>query len=122
MAGPTPGWGVLVGRLMNTNGSLLKGHSLYVRNLQTNKINTITSYNSGVVVTSDDYYQENLALSDLPAGDYELSIEYEEDTWFSTQITINPGAVSYFTFRGDKGFSLDPPSPPDVEDILNPAS
>ncbi len=119
---PPQGWGILVGRLMNTNGSLLKGHSLYVRNLQTNKINTITSYTSGVVVTSDDYYQENLVLSDLPAGEYELSIEYEEETWFSTQITINPGAVSYFTFRGDKGFNLEPPSSPDAEDILNPAS
>ena len=119
---PPQGWGVLVGRLMNTNGSLLKGHSLYVRNLQTNKIHTITSYNSSVVVTSDDYYKENLVLSDLPAGEYELSIEYEEESWFSTQITINPGAVSYFTFHGDKGFSLDPPPSPDPQDILAPAS
>ena len=119
---PPQGWGVLVGRLMNTNGSLLKGHSLYVRSLQTNERRTIHSYSSSVKVTSDDYYQENLVLSDLPAGEYELSIEYEEETWFSTQITINPGAVSYFSFRGDKGFNLAPPSAPDAEDILNPAS
>ncbi|MDX9866076.1 MAG: M23 family metallopeptidase [Anaerolineaceae bacterium] len=118
---PPQGWGVLAGRLMNTNGSLLKGHSLYVRSLQTNERRTIHSYSSTTKVTGDDYYQENLALSDLPAGDYELSIEYEEGTWFSTQITIQPGAVSYFSFRGDKGFSLNPPASPDAEDLLNPA-
>lgn len=119
---PPQGWGVLTGRLMNTNGSLLKGHSLYVRNLQNNERYTIHSYNSSVKVTGDDYYQENLTLSDLPAGNYELSIEYEEDAWFSTQISINPGAISYFSFHGDKGFSLDPPSSPDSDELFSPSS
>jgi len=116
---PPQGWGVLAGRLMNTNGSLLKGHSLYVRNRETDTVHTIHSYNSNVKVSSDDYYNENLVLSDLPAGEYLISIEYEKDTWFSTQISIRPGAVSYFSFRGDKGFSLDPPASPEIDDILD---
>ena len=97
---------------MNTNGSILTGQSLYIRNLETNQRWKAHTYTDTQRVTSDDYYQENLVLSDLPAGNYELSLEYEQQTWFTTQVTINPGAVTYFTFRGERGFGLDlPPTP-----------
>ena len=104
---PPQGWGVLTGRIMNTNGSLLTGQSLYIRNLETNQRWKAHTYTDTQRVTSDDYYQENLVLSDLPAGNYELSLEFEQQTWFTTQVTIHPGAITYFTFRGRRGFGLD---------------
>lgn len=109
---PPEGWGVLAGRMMNTNGSLLIGQSLYIRNLATNERWKIHSYTDTLKVTSDEYYRENVVLSDLPAGEYEISLEFEEETWYTSQVSINPGAITYFTFRGDKGFhNTLPPTP-----------
>ncbi|MDZ4159968.1 MAG: peptidoglycan DD-metalloendopeptidase family protein, partial [Anaerolineaceae bacterium] len=104
---PPQGWGVLVGRLMNSNGSLLTNHTMYVRSLETKQRWQIISYGSQTV-NSDDYYRENLALSDLPSGEYQITLEYLEDE-FSTEISIHPGAISYFTFRGKQGFDHSPP-------------
>ena len=118
---PPQGWGVLAGRIMNTNGSLLTGQSLYIRNLETNQRWKAHTYTDTQRVTSDDYYQENLVLSDLPAGNYELSLEYEQQTWFTTQVTINPGAITYFTFRGERGFGLDLPPTPVPKDLIGPS-
>lgn len=117
---PPQGWGVLTGRIMNTNGSLLTGQSLYIRNLETNQRWKAHTYTDTQRVTSDDYYQENLVLSDLPAGNYELSLEFEQQTWFTTQVTIHPGAITYFTFRGRRGFGLDLPPTPAPKDLFDP--
>jgi hypothetical protein len=70
------------------------------------------------VVNSDTFYQENLVLSDLPAGWYELQIENEGED-FRQEIQIFPGQISYFTFQGLKGFELDLPESPGIE-VLTP--
>jgi murein DD-endopeptidase MepM/ murein hydrolase activator NlpD len=72
---PPHGWGVLVGRMMNTNGSLLMRQTLNVQSKATGQKWTVISYGL-VTVNSDDYYQENLVLSDLPAGDYSIQTEF----------------------------------------------
>jgi murein DD-endopeptidase MepM/ murein hydrolase activator NlpD len=110
---PPEGWGVLVGRLMNTNGSLLTGQALNVRSLDTDQRWTVFAY-GGQTIHPDDYYQENVVLSDLPAGTYELTVDYQEKPMV-TEVTITPGAVTYFTFRGKYGFKVEkPPVKPPV--------
>ncbi len=109
---PPQNCGVLVGRLMNTNGSLLTHQSVVITSLETRQKWTVNSYGKDTVI-SDDYYRENLVIGDLPAGDYQVSLRYrEEDDPLLTEVTIRPGAVTYFTFRGQSGFSTSlPPTP-----------
>lgn len=112
---PPQGWGVLVGRLLNTNGSLLGQHNVQVQNFESRQRWVVRSYGNQAV-NGDPYYQENLVLSDLPAGDYEISIEYLDRT-HKQRITIFPGAISYFTFQGDRGYDLSLPPEPGIRQI-----
>ena len=117
---PPEGMGILVGTLRNTNGSYLTSQGVNVINRQTGQRWTIFSY-GGTTVRSDDYYNENMVLSDLPAGEYEVIIDYLENTYRLT-ILIHPGAITYFSFRGAGGFNTDPPPTPEPEEWLNPTA
>jgi murein DD-endopeptidase MepM/ murein hydrolase activator NlpD len=110
---PPQGSGVLVGRLLNTNGSILTRQPVYITSLDTNQRWEVISYGQ-VGVISDEYYQENLAIGDLPAGDYLISILYLENR-YTTSVTIYPGAVSRFAFRGERGFQPQPNNPTNAE-------
>jgi murein DD-endopeptidase MepM/ murein hydrolase activator NlpD len=113
---PPQGWGVLVGLLRNTNGSFLTGQDVQVKWKENGQTWHVISY-GGQVVKSDDYYHENLVLSDLPAGDYQITIDYLEET-YSVDLKIHPGAVTYFTFHGANGYNLNPPPLPAVSNWL----
>jgi len=106
---PPQGWGVLVGRLNNTNHSLLTGQEVNVTSKTTGRKWTVVSY-ANTTINSDDYYQENMVLSDLPAGDYEISIDYLDHSYLA-DVTIHPGAVTFFTYRGKNGYGFQLPSP-----------
>lgn len=113
---PPQGWGVLVGRVLNTNGSILERKDLQVFSIETGqKWNSITY--GGAPANSDEYYRENMVLSDLPAGFYLVSIEYLDEKYEGT-VYIPPGGIGYFTFRGAYGFDFSPPSLPGPEDWL----
>ena len=113
---PPQGWGVLAGRVMDRKGKLLNHYPLFLASYQSGRTHTVHTYGAGVV-NGDDYYQENLGMGDLPAGWYEISIQYE-DKIYRAQIEIFPGQIAYFTFRGEKGFSRSLPPDPDIESIL----
>lgn len=107
---PPQGWGVLAGRIMNNRGVLLESHLVTVRSLENGQIWRANSYGRGPVV-SDPYYWENVVISDLPAGRYEIEINF----WgkdLTQEIEVRPGLVSYFTLRGLNGYSLDSPPAP----------
>jgi murein DD-endopeptidase MepM/ murein hydrolase activator NlpD len=114
---PPQGWGVLVGQVMNTNGSLLYQQDVVIRNKETRQKWTVRSYGNQAV-NSDPYYDENVVLSDLPAGQYEIIIDYEEERYIK-DIEIHPGAVSYFTFRGKLWFTTGYPPDPNLKDIVD---
>lgn len=104
---PPQGWGVLVGRIMNTSGSFYTSQEITVMQADRKKTWLVRTYGEKFV-HSDPYYGENLVLSDLPAGNYIVEIEYEK-TKYHYNITINPGAVTYFRFKGTDGFYRDLP-------------
>jgi murein DD-endopeptidase MepM/ murein hydrolase activator NlpD len=110
---PPQGWGVLVGQVRNTNGSFLTAKQIKVKSLDNDQTWEAITYGASTV-NQDFYYKENVVLNDLPAGDYEVSINY----WYriySCQLIIHPGAVTYFTYQGINGFGFDLPEPPDTE-------
>lgn len=107
---PPQGWGVLAGSVMNTGGRKLKGQMVIVQPINEERFWRAKSYHGGFS-NSDPYYQENLVISDLPAGKYEISINYLSRI-YTREIEIYPGLVSYFTFRGRSGYTSEAPPLP----------
>lgn len=100
---PPQGWGVLAGRLTDFKNETLNGLEVTVTSYQTGRVFRVKSYGQGSV-NSDEYYNENLVLGDLPAGWYTIFIEYNKEK-YDAEIEILPGRVAYFTFKEGKGFT-----------------
>lgn len=111
---PPQGWGVLVGRVTEEKGRLLNYYPLEVRPEPSGvPLRKALTYAQGAV-NSDPYYNENLVLSDLPAGIYKLTINYKEKD-IQTWVEIFPGQVTYFTFTDKEGFQVVPPPEPKLD-------
>jgi len=102
-----------VGRVMDMKGELLQQVEVTVHSDELRRTFVVRTYGKGGAINSDPYYNENLVLGDLPAGIYKVTLRYadeprERQTW----VEIHPGQISYFTFKGENGFSSDlPPAP-----------
>jgi murein DD-endopeptidase MepM/ murein hydrolase activator NlpD len=115
---PPEGWGVLVGRIADARNSPLKLVDVQVQNTASGISRLVRTYGGGAV-NSDPYYQENMVLSDLPAGLYKVTFRWdnsEQQEW----MRILPGQVTYFIYRGKEGFKLGPPPTPQVEGVPTP--
>jgi murein DD-endopeptidase MepM/ murein hydrolase activator NlpD len=111
---PPQGWGVLVGRLTDDKDNLLYEFPVDVRPMPSEvPLRKVITYAEGPV-NADEYYQENLVLSDLPAGLYKVAFEYE-DKRFQFWLDIYPGQVTYFTFNIEDGFQVLPPPVPTLD-------
>jgi hypothetical protein len=107
---PPQGWGIAVARIMDTVGTLYADERVLFISQDTGQAWRVHPY-AGGEAHSDPYYRENLVISDLPSGMYEVRIDYGTET-FNTFIEIYPGRVTYFTFQGRNGFDLAlPPEP-----------
>ncbi len=113
---PPQGWGVLAGRIMAANRSPLRQATLTLTS-EDGQVWRIRTYGVGVI-HSDPYYNENMVLSDLPAGIYTLRYQYKYRV-YETPVTIFPGRVTYITFLGYHGFQTLPPPTPAL-DVLTP--
>lgn len=101
---PPQGWGVLAGRVMESNRDLAHSLPVLIRSLDTNREWTVNTYGPDAV-NSDDYYAENMVISDLPAGHYEIRISNSSKPENKIQVEIHPGRVSYFVYRMTYGFT-----------------
>jgi len=111
---PPQGWGVLVGRITDEKGKLLNQYEVEVRPLPSEvPLRRVITYAQGAA-NADSYYQENLVLSDLPAGIYKLLINYK-DKDIQLFVEIFPGQVTYFTFTDERGFEVLPPPVPTLD-------
>lgn len=116
---PPQGWGVLVARLMREDTTPLYQKAVYVRSKADNRTWEVHTYGPNNT-HYDDYYRENLVLSDLPAGDYEVSFEYKEAIK-KFSLSIRPGGITYFVYREGRGFSTAlPGSTADSEWLITP--
>ncbi len=103
---PPQGWGVLAGRVVASSGELLLGQLVIVS--AQNGQNWFARSYGPEPVNSDPYYRENLVIGDLPAGTYTIRIAYGGVS-YASDVTIDPGLVSYFEFRGWHGIDIVPP-------------
>lgn len=116
---PPQGWGVLVGQVKTIDNYYIHLKEVYIRNKDTNQSWMVLTYATNSI-NRDEYYKENLALSDLPAGKYAISFTIDGIT-YKSDITIYPGAISFFSFREKIGFSFETPSiqkPEDWENVV----
>lgn len=111
---PPQGWGVLVGRLTDEDGDLLTQFPVEVRPMPSEvPLRKVLTYAEGAV-NSDPYYHENLVLSDLPAGLYKVTLEYQEKD-LQYWVDIYPGQVTYFTFTDENGLKVVSPPVPTLD-------
>jgi murein DD-endopeptidase MepM/ murein hydrolase activator NlpD len=110
---PPEGWGVLVGRITDTNNATLQQLDVYVKNTISGETRMVKTYGPGPV-NHDPVYDENMAIGDLPAGLYKITFNYkgkDQQDW----MYIYGGQVTYFTFRGTLGFTVAPPPTPGLD-------
>lgn len=99
---PPQGWGVLVARITDKRDKPLTHVNILVHSLENDREWQVRTYGPQVV-NSDDYYNENLVLSDLPAGKYRIYYHYADRDFYG-KFEIMPGQVTMVTFTGEKGF------------------
>jgi murein DD-endopeptidase MepM/ murein hydrolase activator NlpD len=111
---PPQGWGILVGRLTDEDGDLLYQFRVDVRPMPSEvPLRSVKTYAEGAV-NPDPYYNENVVLSDLPAGLYKVSFDYQ-DKIHQYWVDIYPGQVTYFTFTHADGLQVKPPPIPTLD-------
>lgn len=108
---PPEGYGVLVGRVTNSKGVLLLNRALEITSLESGQRWDVNTYATQYKLIPDSYYNENLVLSNLPAGRYEIAIPFLA-VWRRVEVEIKSGAITYFTFTGLDEFSFNLPQEP----------
>jgi murein DD-endopeptidase MepM/ murein hydrolase activator NlpD len=104
------GWGVLAGRVTDVYGRLLREQVVKVRNLDSGQEWEVWTYALGAI-NSDETFRENFVLGDLPAGPYEVRIDYFGRP-MTASLLVHPGQTNFITFRGWNGFSIEPTPTP----------
>jgi murein DD-endopeptidase MepM/ murein hydrolase activator NlpD len=116
---PPQGWGVLVGRVMDTKGKTLQQLEIFVKSENRRESRIVKTYGGGGAINHDPYYDENVVLGDLPAGIYRLTLRFDDkdrQTW----VEIYPGQVTFFTFEGENGFDTTRPPAPTLDFLPSP--
>ena len=107
---PYAGWGVLVGRLEDSRGRPIPSSFVDVYNSRGRKIETLYTYGPRVAFP-DETWQENFAMSDLPAGVYtlrtEVFLDEEETEELVGQVTILAGQSNYVVLRSQSGVATE---------------
>jgi murein DD-endopeptidase MepM/ murein hydrolase activator NlpD len=116
---PPEGWAVLAGIVFDTYGSRLPEQLIQIRSIETDKTWNVWTYNKETV-HPDDLYGENFVISDLPAGPYEITIDFIGRS-FIANMYLYPGQTNFLIFRGRDGYTIEPSSstydlskPPDL--------
>lgn len=107
---PPEGWGVLAGLVMDSYGRPLAEQLVQIRSLETDKRWEVWAYALDTV-HPDESYGENFVISDLPAGPYEVRIDYAGHP-YTAQLLLIPGRTNFLTFRGRSGFQLEATAEP----------
>ncbi len=117
---PPIGWGIIAGRMMDSYNQLIYDQQLIITDPQAKQNWFAWSYGK-TAVNSDPFYQENLVIGDIPAGEYVLRTAFGGMN-FTAPIKVHAGGVNYFYFRGYSGFSIEPPTAPGSDFTPAPVS
>jgi murein DD-endopeptidase MepM/ murein hydrolase activator NlpD len=119
---PPQGWGILVGQILTYEGRLHEQQVVYLHRTEKalsggdpdDRLWIAKSYQNEAI-NSDPYYNENLIISNIPAGTYFLTIPVTNIGYsYQTVVEIKPGQVTFVKFNVWKGFSNETPTPPEI--------
>ncbi|MCX6054909.1 MAG: M23 family metallopeptidase [Chloroflexi bacterium] len=113
---PALGDGIIAGRIENDYGTLIPAKEFWLSTLDKSQKWKLMTYSSKTKQV-DDYYQENFAIGDIPAGKYDISINYFGKVYHG-EVTITPGAVNYIQFNGRHGFAQELPASSSGEEFF----
>jgi len=124
---PPLGWGVLVGQINNYYGQPFEQQIVYLVPAEDNPVvgpindeGWIGASYRNDAINTDSYYHENFTLANLPAGKYYLYLAVSSiGRYYSTEIEIKPGQVTFFKFYLWRGFFDE--LPPTPEYIFSPS-
>lgn len=91
---PYVGSGVIAGKIAFPGGSPVNDATIVLIDRSNGRIIQRTTSYAGFGVLSDDYWQENFVLSDIPAGPYLVTSRYDNITW-SGEVEVVPGTVNW---------------------------
>jgi murein DD-endopeptidase MepM/ murein hydrolase activator NlpD len=115
---PPEGWAVLAGQVRDTVGNQLPEKLITIRSIETDNTWEVWTY-TNVTIHPDPTYNENFVISDLPAGPYEITIDFIGRS-FIAQMYLYPGQTNFLIFTGRNGFIVHP-TPPPVDFTSSPA-
>lgn len=101
---PYEGWGTLAGRFMDERGELIHGALVRVIPVKIDSNVEVSdrlqrTYAPGDI-NSDEAWQENFVVADLPAGDYTVVLSTAGET-FRRQVKIRPEQTNYIIVQAD---------------------
>ncbi len=100
---PLPGSGVLAGRIQDASGNSISGklNIQWINNgvLNVFSVGSAESYviNGAQPVNPDDYFQEKFLVGELPAGEYRLTLIYN-DKIYEQVVKIEPARLTFVKF------------------------
>jgi murein DD-endopeptidase MepM/ murein hydrolase activator NlpD len=112
---PYEGWGTLAGRFMDNRGRLVHGALITVTPVEIEggleaPVRRQRTYGPDGI-NSDDVWQENFVVADLPAGEYQVAMSTSGQT-FRRTVRIKPGQTNYIIFQADFRWSPTATPPP----------
>ena len=105
---PYSDWGVLAGQLLDADGDYIDLASVEIRNAHGAFVSTVYTYGPRVA-NPDDVWQENFAISDLPAGRYLLRTTIVTDTTevIEGEVDVHAGQTNFVILQVGKGVTAN---------------
>jgi hypothetical protein len=101
---PFEGWGTLAGRLEDRRGRKISAAWVTVRPVNVATVpRTVRTYFDDSQTPSDEIWDENFVVGDLPAGRYTISIDAGGRTYRRT-VEVQPGLTNFVVFQADFTF------------------
>jgi len=103
---PPEGWGILAGRILDSAGNPIGETLVLITSVETGRRWEVWTY-ALETVNDDVTYHESFAISDLPAGPYEVQVA-PFGRAYTTALYVYPGQTNYLVFRSRRGFTIEP--------------
>jgi murein DD-endopeptidase MepM/ murein hydrolase activator NlpD len=110
---PYEGWGTLAGRFVDSRGRMIPGALITVEPLNVNVPRRVQRTYAGPAVVSDEIWQENFVVADLPAGRYRVLLSVAGET-FQRHMDVQPGRTNFMVVQADFAFFPTPTPTPTV--------
>jgi murein DD-endopeptidase MepM/ murein hydrolase activator NlpD len=105
---PLPGKGTIAGRLIDSQGQPMPEQSItfYRRESPDLRWQDVTTY-PATDVNSDQEWEENFVLGDVPVGDY-VAKAYVSGHLYTAQVSVSEGETSLLTIQTEDGKNVEP--------------